>query len=90
MFEEVILPIKLEKSPIKEAIFEIRISSSLNNDEVNGVLLPVLRKHFVKNAEPTPIMQIPAEIRDNDVNLRYRPCFINTIFAFHFIPLIKV
>lgn len=64
-------PLRLEKAPIVEAIVEIRFTTSLPADAVFGVIYPLLEKTYPTYTQ-LPIMQLPAEIRKREVNLKYQ------------------
>ncbi len=64
-------PLRLEKAPIVEAIVEIRFATSLPPDAVFGVIYPLLQKEYPIYAQ-LPIMQLPAEIRRKEINLKYQ------------------
>jgi uncharacterized protein (TIGR04255 family) len=73
MFEDLKLPIKIEPSPIKKTVFEIRYNTKIPGDAVLGTLYPVIRKYFSAAPESLPILQLPVKIREADPNLRYQP-----------------
>lgn len=67
------LPIKLEKDPIVEAVFEMRFSigSDQAADLIPGIIFSKLRNDFPK-IESLPIAQIPKVIRDQNPEFRYQ------------------
>lgn len=70
------LPKKLQNCPVVETILEIRFSSKLPPDAVFGVIYQSLLKSFFNfTVQPQPILQLPAEIRNADPNIRYQPTY---------------
>lgn len=65
-------PKRLRKSPIIEAVVEIRFQSSFPKQVIFGLLYATLQEIYPK-VEPLPIMEIPETIRENDPNLLYAP-----------------
>ncbi len=66
------LPKKLEKDTIIDSIFEVRFSS--NSDAVSSILLGLLFQKYrsdYKKIERLGPSQMPAQIVENDENLRY-------------------
>jgi uncharacterized protein (TIGR04255 family) len=67
-----ILPTKLKKEPLIDAVFEVRFSARISASSVlPGILFRELDGE--KNIESLPIAQVPEQIRENDLNLRYAP-----------------
>ena len=66
------LPKKIDPCPIVESIFEIRFSSSLPEDAIFGILYKQFSKEFPK-FDQLPILQLPAQLRSQDPNLRFKP-----------------
>lgn len=66
------LPKRIDPSPIKEAIIEIRFESALPPDAVFGVIYNDL-KDLYKEVEQLPILQIPEFVRVHDSNLAFQP-----------------
>ncbi len=64
-------PLRLEQAPIVEAIVEIRFATNLPADAVFGVIYPLLQKEYPGYTQ-LPIMQLPAEIRKQELNLKYQ------------------
>ena len=69
------LPNKIEKCPIKEAIFEIRFFSTYPADAIFGVLYTKIKNFFTESPVSLPILQLPEAVRMNDPNLRYQPYY---------------
>jgi len=67
-----LLPDKLGKCPLKEAILEIRYSSSLPIDAIFGVLYASIKDLFPQPPVQLPILEIPASIRTQDPNFKYQ------------------
>lgn len=67
------LPIRVENSPIIEALVEFRFESGLPRDAVFGVAFSKVREKVGDQVERLPILEIPESIRANDVNLRFQP-----------------
>ncbi|MDF1583699.1 MAG: TIGR04255 family protein [Methyloprofundus sp.] len=66
------LPIKLEKEPLLEALFEIRFTSNTPASAIiPGLLFSKLEGD--KKIEQLPTAQIPSEIRNTDPNLQFAP-----------------
>lgn len=66
------LPLKLNKEPLIDAIFELRFNATAPA----SVILPGLLFEQLKggvNLEALPISQLPKPVRDADPNLRYQP-----------------
>ena len=64
-------PLRLEKAPIVEAIVEIRFTTTLPDDAVFGVIYPLLETTYPAYTQ-LPIMQLAAEIRKKEINLKYQ------------------
>ena len=66
-------PVSLEKSPLVEAIFEIRFepTTATAGDLLPGLLYSRLKTEYPET-EPLPFASIPRQMRDQDV-LRYKP-----------------
>lgn len=64
------LPIKLNKEPLVDAVFEIRFSSKLMPA---SNVLPGLFVEEVSNIERLPQADLPRNLRENDPNLLYQP-----------------
>jgi len=67
------LPVRLERPPLVEAIFEVRFAGGklFASDLLPGMLYGKLTQAF-ENAEPLPISTLPREMREEDPNLRYQ------------------
>jgi uncharacterized protein (TIGR04255 family) len=68
-----LIPIKLEKDPIIDVVFEMRFASST---AASGILPGFLFAKFTPaewRIEALPISDIPSQIRSSDLNLRYQP-----------------
>lgn len=67
-------PKRLKKTPLIDAIAEVRFSSSVPPDTIVGLVYGAIKDEFGA-PEPLPILQIPAALRDQDPNLRYQACY---------------
>jgi uncharacterized protein (TIGR04255 family) len=68
------LPVRLDLSPIVEAILEIRYKSDFPADAVFGVIYSKIRPLFGTPIK-LPILEFPETIRSKDPNLKYQPHF---------------
>lgn len=66
------LPDKIEKCPIREAIFELRFNPKVPGAAVFGVLYGGLKSAY-PSFEQLPILQLPEPLRDMDPNLMFQP-----------------
>jgi len=67
-----VLPIKLNKEPLIDAVFELRFASAIPASVIlPGVLYNMLKGD--KYIEQLPISQLPKPIRDADPNLKFAP-----------------
>lgn len=64
----------LARSPLVEAVFELRFSSASGpvGDVLPGMLFSRLRERY-RTVETLPAAQVPRVVRDADPNLRYMP-----------------
>jgi uncharacterized protein (TIGR04255 family) len=67
-----LLPDKLGKSPLREAILEIRYSSNFPADAIFGVLYASIKDFFPQLPVQLPILEIPASLRAQDPNFKYQ------------------
>lgn len=75
------LPKKLNKEPLVDAIFEVRFTSTVPASEIlPGVFFRDLKGD--KTISPLPASQIPAQMRNSDVNLQFAP--VNRLDWDHF------
>ncbi|MDR1756384.1 MAG: TIGR04255 family protein, partial [Culturomica sp.] len=71
------LPTQITPCPIIESNIEIRFSSPLPGDAIIGIIYSVLQPFYTNCIlEPLPILQIPAEIRRQDPNLKDKPTHV--------------
>lgn len=76
MFDKGIdIPKKLKQSPLTDVILEIRFDTKLSGESLYGRLYDTVFKDFSEKVESTPLLQLPAYIRDNDKNLKYKPLY---------------
>jgi uncharacterized protein (TIGR04255 family) len=68
------IPKRLTRNPIIDAIAEIRFTSKVPSDAIIGLVYSTLQSTFGK-PESLPILQIPADLREKDPNLRYQACY---------------
>lgn len=68
------VPIKLEKDPIVECVFEFRFTPKINNagDILLGILYPSLRDELPR-VTSLPTQNIPREIREQSADLAFQP-----------------
>lgn len=71
------LPIELKNKPLLEAIIEIRFSSQLVPDDgILGMVLSKLNSVGIQTkVDKLPITQIPLQIINSDLNLKYQPWY---------------
>lgn len=67
-------PKKITPDPIIDAVVEFRFESEIPPDAVLGMLFSVVRNEF-SNFKKLPIAEIPEEIRRNDPQLKFAPCY---------------
>lgn len=67
------LPVKISPCPIIEANIEIRFIPNFPADAVIGIIYNLLSGKYKCSLIQRPIMQLPAEIRANDPQLKYQP-----------------
>lgn len=82
------LPKKITPCPIVESVVEIRFDSAIPPDAIFGVVYNSFNKIFPNKPENLPILQVPAQIRNNDPNLLYQPHYrlSNDTFLFQVGP----
>ncbi len=68
------LPKSITPCPIKDAILEIRFASTTNPNAIFGLIYSKLSEEFPK-VESLPILQLPDNVRSNDVNLKFKPYY---------------
>ncbi|MFP4528691.1 MAG: TIGR04255 family protein [Candidatus Kapaibacterium sp.] len=66
------LPKKLEKDLIIDAVFELRFVPNINSNAVFGILYNIFKDKY-PNVENLNILDIPFQIREKDSNLLYQP-----------------
>lgn len=69
------LPTKISPAPLAEAIFEIRFKSNFPADAIFGVIYNEFKEEYPGKVEQLSVLQLPAEIRANDPNLKYAPYY---------------
>ncbi|MEA1968809.1 MAG: TIGR04255 family protein [Thermodesulfobacteriota bacterium] len=67
-------PTKITPDPIIDAVVEFRFESEIPPDAILGMLFSVVRNEF-PNFTKLPIAEIPEEIRRNDPQLKFAPCY---------------
>lgn len=65
-------PISLQKTPIVDAILEIRFSSDIPRSAVFGVVYNALRERYPK-VDELPILRLPQQVIESDPNLAISP-----------------
>ena len=69
-----ILPVKITPCPISEALVQVLFSTSIPPDAVFGIVFKEIRSEFGKS-QKLPITNVPANIRENDIKLKYQPTY---------------
>ena len=74
---------KLSKSPLVEAIIEIRFEPNVPPDAMFGIFYKPMSQRYPK-VEQLPVLQAPPAARERDPNLRFKPYykFTNDNFCF--------
>lgn len=67
-------PTRITPDPIIDAVVEFRFESDVPPDAILGMLFGVVRNEF-PNFIKLPIAEIPEEIRRNDPQLKFAPCY---------------
>jgi len=67
-------PLRLNKCPIIESIFEMRFESQHDANVVFALIYGALKDDFMK-VESLPVAELPPTIRDNDPNLKFQPAY---------------
>jgi uncharacterized protein (TIGR04255 family) len=68
------IPKRLTRNPIIDAVAEVRFTSKIPNDAIIGLVYSTLQNTFGE-PESLPILQLPADLREKDPNLRYQACY---------------
>lgn len=61
----------LKKAPLVDTVVELRFDASMPSQVVAGLLYQSLMAEGYNEFEELPIAQLPVEIKDGDINLRY-------------------
>jgi uncharacterized protein (TIGR04255 family) len=69
------IPLKLECCPIIEAVVDLRFDTTYPPDAVFGIIYNLFKGEFSSNIENLPVLQIPEQVRMQDPNLIYQPCY---------------
>lgn len=69
------IPKKISPNPVIEAVVELRFETCVPSEAVFGVVYPVLDKIVNGQFEKLPILQLPEQVRMNDVNFKFAPHF---------------
>lgn len=75
MFECVQIPKKVEKSPITQAVYEIRFNSEIEKEIIYYNFLQVISNELKTTANELPFNKVPDFIRNGDPYMRYQPCY---------------
>jgi uncharacterized protein (TIGR04255 family) len=67
------VPSQITPDPILESLLELKFETSIPQDAVFGIVYNALSEIFSGKVENLPTLQIPSDIRDQDLNLRYKP-----------------
>jgi len=65
-------PIRIDPSPLVEAVVDVRFIPSIPPAAVFGYAYSLLKDRY-GNTSPLPILQVPEEIREKDSNLIFQP-----------------
>ena len=86
MFEDIRIPKRLEKSPITQAVYEIRFNSEIEKDRIIYNFQQIISNDLKTSAIELPFNKIPDFIRSGDPYMRYQPCyrFQNECFVVQF------
>lgn len=86
------LPIKISPCPIIESNIEIRFIPNFPADAVIGIIYNLLSGKYKCNLLQRPIMQLPAEVRAKDPQLKYQPTHTiqNPQFLVHVGPYVTI
>lgn len=66
------IPIKIDPSPLAEAVVDVRFMPSIPPAAVFGYAYDLLKDRY-GNVAALPILQVPEEIREKDSNLIFQP-----------------
>lgn len=66
------IPSKVEKCPLIDAVVEIRFTSKLFPSAVFGIIYNEFKNDY-PNVEKLPILQIPDQLREIDPNFKFKP-----------------
>ena len=69
------IPTKLGICPLVDALLEIRFNSDLDKSVIFGYIYGLLKDAYPGRVVNLPLSQIPAQIRDNDPNLQFKPLY---------------
>jgi len=69
-----LLPTKLKRDTILEALFELRFEPALPNEAVFGAIYPIVTAIFNDLQHiPLPLSHLPDVVRNSDVQFKYQP-----------------
>lgn len=71
----IIIPKRLDKCPLVDALLEIRFSSDLDKSVIFGFIYGLVKEDYPSRVVNLPLSQIPAQIRDKDPNLQFKPLY---------------
>lgn len=71
----IIIPNKLGKCPLVDALLEIRFNSNLDKSVIFGFIYSLVKEDYPGRVVNLPLSQIPAQIRDNDPNYQFKPLY---------------
>lgn len=75
MKTDIRLPKQLGNCPLVDALIEIRFTSALDRNAVFGYIYGLIKDSYPSRVINLPISQIPAQVRDNDPNLQFKPLY---------------
>lgn len=69
------IPKRLDKCPLVDALIEIRFNSHFDKSVIFGLIYGIIKDMYPGRVVNLPLSQIPAQIRDNDPNLQFKPLY---------------
>ena len=69
------IPKKLGICPLVDALIEIRFKSDFDKSVIFGFIYGLVKDDYSGRVVNLPLSQIPAQIRDNDPNLQFKPLY---------------
>lgn len=69
------IPKKLGKCPLVDALIEIRFDSVLDKSVIFGYIYSLINDTYPGRVINLPLSQFPAQVRETDPNLQYKPLY---------------